>query len=152
MVNRTSADSKGLLGDNYLCSKYTTYSMSQWNVFTIAIDSTKTVMPPTCRRILIYVCHVAHVKTYSANTPSNAFICYRRRNKQVLQHSESSRNITAKKSLTRGDKTTPFAIHKMFYKKSFLAGWCNVTIKNDICHVHSLKFVTFLFGGTVSDN
>ena len=84
MVNRTSADSKSLPGDSYLCSKYTTYITSQWKIFTIAIYSTNTIVSPTCRRILTYVCHVAHVKTYSANTPSNAFTCYRRRNKQVF--------------------------------------------------------------------
>ena len=134
MVNRTSADSKSLLGDSYLCSKYTTYSMSQWKVFTIAIYSTKTIMPPTCRRILIYVCHGAHVKTYSANTPSSAFT-------EILQ--KFSRNITAKKSLTRGDKTTPFVIHNMFYRKIILAGWCNVT--NKMIHVTCIPWSSWHF-------
>ena len=117
MVNRTSADSESLLGDSYLCSKYTTYITSHWKIFTRAIYSTNTIVSPTCRRILTYECHVAHVKTYSANTPSNAFTCYRRRNKQLLQHSESSINIAAKQSLTRGNITTRFVIHNMFYRK-----------------------------------
>ena len=39
-----------------------------------------------------------------------------------------------------------------FIEKSFLTGWCNVTNKNDTRHVHSLKFVAFLFGGAVSAN